>query len=424
MSAATSPAPGPDPADAPQSVPQSADQTSALPTPAQASDPTSPSATAGAADPVSALPDDLGRLLARTAEIMGAASLAEPPFEHPPGEPAADWRRRVAAARAAHDAHARARRAAVDTASRELFGVDVATVLFGADQGGGEPLGDRASLSRTRTELPAASDASLLRLAPGLARPRARVSDVPAPPRRLGVTITAPPAPRAAIVRLHGGAFWMGGGETPAVVDGAFIDALALGCSAAVIDVDYRLAPEDPFPAAVLDVLHAVDVVRSDALGLGIDPDRVAMVGTSSGANIATVAAMFQAAAGAPPLAGLALVVPSADATSAPSAVRDDPASWRSRQRLVSGYLGGRIDPSSPHVSPGLLSAIEGMPPTFAAVASFDEIAVGGEAMCRAIRAGDGEAEAREYPMTHTTATPAVEARVIRDVVAFLAARL
>lgn len=444
MSAATSPAPGPDPAD----VPPGPDPSDASPADAPPAD----APTSTAPGPSDAPPADLMRLLDRVAELSAAAPLPEPPFEHPPGEPAADWRRRVATVRAQHDAHARTRRGAVDEAARELFGTDVAGLLFGGAATPSEraepspvvPYGDPAGLIRTEFELPVPSDATLLRLAPGLARARARASDMPSPPRRLPVRITAPASPRAAIVRLHGGAFWMGGGTTPSVVDRVLIDALAVGCQAAVIDVDYRLAPEDPFPAAVLDVLHVLDLLRRDGLGLGIDsgidpgpgrarglgtdvgidPSRIAVVGTSSGANVATVATMLEVAAEAPPLAALGLIVPSGDATTAPPPVRDHPEAWRGRQRLLRGYLGPQVAPTSPRVSPALLDTIPGMPPTFAAVARFDEIAVGGEAICRAIRSAGGEAEARVYPMTHTTATPEVEAAVIRDMVEFVAARL
>ncbi|WP_395639004.1 alpha/beta hydrolase fold domain-containing protein [Pseudolysinimonas sp.] len=357
-----------------------------------------------------ALPADLARLLERVAGDLDGPEQAEPPFEHPAGEPPADWMRRVATVRAQHDAFAQRRRGVLAAAARELFGTDAAGLL-----------GDPGPLSREDVELPVASDGVLLRLAPGLERPMPRSWQTPAPARPLPVRVTSPESPRAAIVRLHGGAFWMGGGVTRTVIDRVLVDLLASRCNAMVLDVDYRLAPEHPYPAAVLDTLHALDRVRADVAARGIDPSRIALVGTSSGANVATTAAMLDAARGdVVPLAALALVVPSVDATSAAPALRDDPVAWEKRRRLVRGYLGTQVDPSDPRVSPALRAQLPGMPPTFAAIAEFDEVAVGGEALCRAIRAGGGVAESRVYPMTHTTATPAVEASVMRDLADFL----
>lgn len=363
---------------------------------------------------VVALPPDLAALLARVAEELDGSSLPEPPFEHPPGEPPADWMRRVAAAREQHDAFAQARRGVLTRAARELFGSDVSMLL-----------GDPGPLRHESAELPVASDGVLMQLAPGLHRPMPRSWQTPAPARPVPVRVTTPPAPAAAIVRLHGGAFWMGGGETPAVIDQDLVDALASRCNALVVDVDYRLAPENPYPAAVLDTLHALDRVRADAAARGIDIARIALVGTSSGANVVTTAAMLDAArTDVVPIAALGLIVPSVDATTPSAPLRDDPVAWEKRQRLLRGYLGPQVDPADPRISPALRPELTGMPPTFAVVAEFDEIAVGGEALCAAIQAGGGVAQARVYPMTHTTATPEVEAAFIGDLADFLAARL
>jgi acetyl esterase len=360
------------------------------------------------------LPDDLGRLIDRITAELGVVDLPEPPFEHPPGEPTADWMRRVAAVRAQHDEHARSRRAVLDRLARELFGFDAAGLL-----------GDPGALTRRAAVLPVVSDRVLLRLAPGHPTPVPQPWQVLDHARAVPVQLTVPEQPRAAIIRLHGGAFWMGGGSTPAVIDRVLIDALASRCDAVVVDVDYRLAPEHPYPAAVLDALHALDQVRVNADRLGVDPARIALVGTSSGANVATTAAMLDAArSDVVPIAALALVVPSVDATSAPASLRDDAVAWQKRQRMLRGYLGSGVQPSDRRISPALQTELPGMPPTFAVVAEFDEVAVGGEALCRAIRMGGGDAEARVYPMTHTTATPAVEAAYVEDLITFLAARL
>lgn len=369
------------------------------------------SSTAASGSSTSASPSEerLHALLRAVRAERGAGG-AQPAPEPAAGQSTADWLAEVAAARAAADAHALAHRARIDRLSQALFGQTVADLLPAVD------------VELTRTPLSV--------LAPGTPRvdgapagpgPRVAASalhDVP-------VTITAPPHPTAAVVRLHGGAFWMGGGEAGDLVDARLVDLLAATAGVAVFNVDYRLAPEHPFPAAIADTLAVLDAVRSGAGGFDIDPAAVVLVGTSSGANVAAVAAM--AAAGGPasvPLAGLALIVPSVTVFETPGALRDDPEAWAVRQRQLRGYLGtapgSAVAVDDPWVSPAVLPALPGMPPTFAAIAAHDEIATGGARLCEAIIAGGGTAAAREYVMTHTTAPPEVEAAFLTDVAAFV----
>src|SRR5690606_1929273 len=84
-----------------------------------------------------------------------------------------------------------------------------------------------------------------------------------------------PPGPRPALVFFHGGGWVIGSVETH---DGT-ARHLALGSGATVVSVDYRLAPEHPFPAAVDDAVAAVRWVVEQAAELGVDPGRVAVGG-------------------------------------------------------------------------------------------------------------------------------------------------
>src|SRR5690606_31307086 len=87
----------------------------------------------------------------------------------------------------------------------------------------------------------------------------------------------------------------------------------ALAANAALVSVDYRKAPEARFPAAVEDAWQALRWVARHAAGLGLDAGRIAVMGDSAGANLATVAALMARDQGGPALALQVLVYPVAD---------------------------------------------------------------------------------------------------------------
>lgn len=90
---------------------------------------------------------------------------------------------------------------------------------------------------------------------------------------------------RPALIYFHGGGFVVGGIDTHDV----FCRQLASSCDVSVFSVEYRLAPEHPFPAAVDDCYNATRWMIEHADQLRIDPDRVGVAGDSAGANLATV---------------------------------------------------------------------------------------------------------------------------------------
>ncbi|WP_460776361.1 alpha/beta hydrolase fold domain-containing protein [Microbacterium sp. GXF7504] len=357
----------------------------------------------------------LGMLLEALA-ADGARSAPSPRFDRDARESPADWLARVRRARAAADAHALRHREALDRIGARRFAATVGDLVPAA----------RVPLSREVAVVEVPAGAQLDDLVPALSgtAPRGPAPRVPdGPVLRVEVAVTAPPRPRGAVVRLHGGAFWMGGGEVAGRIDRALVDTLAGATGLAVFDVDYRLAPEHPYPAAIVDALLVLDAIRHGRIGPRVDPARIALVGTSSGANTVALAAAADALRARPaPLAGLGLVVPSMLlARTRP----DLPTQARlAREEQLRGYLGTDVPADHPWVSPGVRTTIAGMPPVFAAVAEYDDVAFGGEELCAAVVAGGGTAEVRRYPMTHTSATPAVEAAVIRDLAGFLATRI
>jgi len=98
------------------------------------------------------------------------------------------------------------------------------------------------------------------------------------------------------IVFLHGGGWSVGDLDT---YDGEARNH-AVGAGALVVSVDYRLAPEHPYPAAVEDAWAATQWVAAHARELGADPDRLAVAGDSAGGNLAAVVAQLARDAGKP----------------------------------------------------------------------------------------------------------------------------
>jgi acetyl esterase len=135
-------------------------------------------------------------------------------------------------------------------------------------------------------------------------------------------------APQPALLYLHGGGFVIGGLQT----HDSLCRQLARRSGGAVLALDYRLAPEHRFPAAVEDVwaaLQALAAPGGPAAALGLDPARLAVGGDSAGGTLAAVAAIQARDAGLP-LALQLLITPGTAAVAGP---------WPSRHLFGNGFL-------------------------------------------------------------------------------------
>jgi len=145
--------------------------------------------------------------------------------------------------------------------------------------------------------------------------PVVRELTMPGPGGPLPLRLFRPPADKAVagalpplLVYFHGGGWTIGDIDTHDVL----CRQLAVEAGCAVLSVDYRLAPEHPFPAAVDDCIAATRWARSQAAALGIDAQRIAVGGDSAGGNLAAVVALAERDAGAA-IAAQLLIYPATD---------------------------------------------------------------------------------------------------------------
>ena len=166
--------------------------------------------------------------------------------------------------------------------------------------------------------------------------------------------------------------------------------AVAAQANAVVVSVDYRLAPEHPFPTAAEDCYAATAWVVAHAAELGVDPQRVVVMGDSAGGNLAAVVALMARDRGGPPLAGQLLLYPSVDLDADyPSKEENANAPILSKKDLDTTwhmYVQDGSDHKDPYASP-LFGKHEDLPPALIQTAEFDPLRDQGPAYAAALRA-------------------------------------
>jgi acetyl esterase len=180
--------------------------------------------------------------------------------------------------------------------------------------------------------------------------------------------------PARALIYLHGGGWALGSIAT----HDPLCRSLANAAACTVISVEYRLAPEHRFPAAVEDSIAATEWILREAAALGIDPARIAIGGDSAGANLAVVAALALNEAREKAIAGQVLIYPALD-------MRMGSASHRSfttdllltHQTMLwfrGLYLGDAGEQFDWRASPCLSQNLKLLPPTFMITAGYDPL--------------------------------------------------
>jgi acetyl esterase len=224
------------------------------------------------------------------------------------------------------------------------------------------------------------------------------------------------------VVHFHGGG-WVGG--SIAAADRP-CRALALAAHCVIVSVEYRLAPENPFPAPLRDCVAATRWLAAHAAEIGADGARLAVMGDSAGGNLAAATALVLRDEGGPVITHQVLLYPALD----------QGGSYPSRAENATGHLltAGSMDwfrahygadPADPYASPLRAPSLAGLPPATIVVAGFDPLRDEGVAYADRLRADGVAADLLEWPgMVHGFFWMAGELQAARDLTDHLAAVL
>ncbi|MET4047794.1 esterase [Rhodococcus sp. 1163] len=204
---------------------------------------------------------------------------------------------------------------------------------------------------------------------------------------------------RPVVVFAHGGGFVFCDLDT----HDELCRAMANAVDAVIVSVDYRLAPENPAPAAAMDVHAALEWVRVHAGELNADLDRVVVAGDSAGGNLAAVTALMDRDSTWPAIAGQVLIYP----------VIDDDFDTPSYLKYAEGYFNTRnamqwywqqyapggvhVADNPHHISPTRADTLAGLPPAIVITAGCDPLDHEGTAYAEQLRAAGVTTTHRRY---------------------------
>jgi acetyl esterase len=230
-----------------------------------------------------------------------------------------------------------------------------------------------------------------------------RVEDrsIPGPDGDIPIRIYTPDSdgPHPVVVFFHGGGFVIG--DLDSHDDPCRL--LTNAVEAVVVSVDYRLAPEHPFPAAVEDAYAATEWVAANASEFDADPDRLAVAGDSAGGNLAAVVALAARDRDGPDIAYQALLYPSVDL--------GEGGDYPSRQENAQGYfltledmeyffdhyVPSWVHHANPYLGPMAAESHADLPPATVATMGFDPLRDEGRAYADALEADGTLVTHREY---------------------------
>lgn len=237
----------------------------------------------------------------------------------------------------------------------------------------------------------------------GVAEPVHHVEDRPIPgpsgpiPVRIYRPSAAPNLP--VLVYFHGGGFTLG--------DLDLMDTpLRAVCNASgwtIVSVDYRLAPENPFPAAIDDGVAAVKWVAEHAAEIGGDGSRIAVGGDSAGGNLAAVISQTALRERTPKISAQILIYPATDlARKSRSMVEFGAKGYLLTAEHMDFFMKSYFkdigaDPKDPRLSPGLARDLSGLPPALVITAEYDPLRDEGNAYAEKLREAGVAVTLTEY---------------------------
>ena len=201
-----------------------------------------------------------------------------------------------------------------------------------------------------------------------------------------------------ALVFFHGGGWTIGDPDT----HDTLCRELANGARCAVFSVEYRLAPEAPFPAAVDDCIAATQFVFENSEALKVHRDRIAVGGDSAGGNLAAVVALHARDAGGPPLCFQLLIYPATDQNLETDSLQRNGQGYMLTRPLMEAFRGYYLprpaDYADWRASPALAKSHAGLPPAFVLTAGFDPLLDEGKQYVELLARAGVEVAYRDYP--------------------------
>jgi len=223
---------------------------------------------------------------------------------------------------------------------------------------------------------------------------------------------------RPALLWIHGGGFVLGDAREPLPL----LQNVVQDTGAVAVSVQYRLAPETPFPGPLDDAQAALDWLLEKADALNVDSDRIAICGQSAGGALAAGLTLRMRDQGRPPAAFQLLDIPVLDDRALTESARayTDTLVWNRRNAELGwkAYLGENARPVSIYAAPARAEDLRGLPPAFISVTQYDPLRDEGIEYARRLAQANVRTELHLYPGTFhgsSRAAPAAAVSIRQD---------
>jgi acetyl esterase len=233
--------------------------------------------------------------------------------------------------------------------------------------------------------------------------------------------------PHPVLVYFHGGGYVIGSLDT----HDAVCRALTNAAECAVLSIDYRLAPEHPFPSAVEDAFFAVEWVAEHGESVGLDPDRIAVGGDSAGGNLSAAVTLMTQDRDGPDLERQVLIYPAVDSpvTGEYDSYEENAEGYflerESMEWFLDRYVDDEIHLRNEYFAPILADDLSGVPPASVVTAGFDPLRDEGQAYAERLRDAGVEVSSHTYDdMIHGFVSMVGMIDAAEEVVETLAAEL